>query len=515
MLIPLDSYLNRCIKNDRIFWKLYLNLAIILKHNIQRKEEYYLKSYELNDISYLSVPLPEDITRAKENGDLIFAEELIHEKLTFPKTSQTLKKRLEGELAVLSALKKDQFPFDKHKAQQMLEDSFTEVKPREIEELVRTNNVEWIYKKGQMYVHRRFIENLVKTRKDYYLRYRYEEENNIDNERQTELDDNVRVMKHLGSRKAKITLKQTITPKVEMTNQEGPFLSHLPLPRSNGNTERQKVLVTKGEVLDIADTTARQRTIAFQSDDKKDLTFEVEHEYEITATYHDLFKVMETQKDFAKQLSNEEKQIFRNELSEKSPHILFTTFLYKLLAEVTSEEMNLIEKAYQIYEFVTTKVNYSYMREYFTIPNISEYCAINQKGDCGVQAILFITLCRMSGIPAKWESGLYISEYTQGPHDWAKFYLPTIGWVYADASFGGSAYRGNNLDRWKYYFGNLDVFRLPANDDIQTDFSIPKKQLRGDPIDNQRGELESAQRGLHFNQLDWRVNLIRFEFLKK
>ena len=49
------------------------------------------------------------------------------------------------------------------------------------------------------------------------------------------------------------------------------------------------------------------------------------------------------------------------------------------------------------------------MREYFTISNISEYAATNLKGDCGVQAILFITLCRIAGIPAKWQSGLYVS----------------------------------------------------------------------------------------------------------
>ena len=53
------------------------------------------------------------------------------------------------------------------------------------------------------------------------------------------------------------------------------------------------------------------------------------------------------------------------------------------------------------------------MREYFTISNISEYAATNLKGDCGVQAILFITLCRIAGIPAKWQSGLYVSHIIQ------------------------------------------------------------------------------------------------------
>ncbi|MCF1616478.1 MAG: hypothetical protein L0L87_00765 [Tetragenococcus koreensis] len=54
---------------------------------------------------------------------------------------------------------------------------------------------------------------------------------------------------------------------------------------------------------------------------------------------------------------------------------------------------------------------------------------------------------------------------------------------------------------------------MPANDDIQADFTVAKKQLRADPIDNQRGEFESNQRSFRFNELDWNVTLIGFEFL--
>ncbi|GMG67058.1 transglutaminase domain-containing protein [Tetragenococcus halophilus] len=331
-----------------------------------------MKSFELNDISYLSVPLPDDITRAKENGDFTLAEELIHQKLHFDKTSQTVKRRLEGELAVLTALKEDQFPYNQQEAQKMLEEAFINVKPEETKELIRTNNVEWIYKKGQVYFHRRFVENLVKTRRDYYQRYRYEEENSIDNERQTELDDNIREMKKHGSRRAKIRLKQSIAPKMPISAQEAPFLAHLPLPRNNNHIKHSEILSTKGAVLEVADTNACQRTIAYQTESHEDLFFEVEHSYEIEANYYDLFKVMETQKDFPRELSKEEQKMFQNELAEKSPHILFTDFLYKLLAELTTKDVTLLEKAYKIYEFVTTQVNYSYMKEYFTIPNLND-----------------------------------------------------------------------------------------------------------------------------------------------
>ena len=46
------------------------------------------------------------------------------------------------------------------------------------------------------------------------------------------------------------------------------------------------------------------------------------------------------------------------------------------------------------------------MRDYACIDHLAEYCALNLKGDCGVQALLFITLCRIAGIPAKWQSGI-------------------------------------------------------------------------------------------------------------
>ena len=53
-----------------------------------------------------------------------------------------------------------------------------------------------------------------------------------------------------------------------------------------------------------------------------------------------------------------------------------------------------------------------------------------------MQALLFITLCRMSGIPARWQSGLYATEFYTGCHDWAQFYIEPYGWVFADPSFG-------------------------------------------------------------------------------
>ena len=82
--------------------------------------------------------------------------------------------------------------------------------------------------------------------------------------------------------------------------------------------------------------------------------------------------------------------------------------------------------ARKFYDFVTTQVKYSFVRDYFQIPHLGEYAAANLKGDCGLQALLFILLCRISGIPARWQSGLAVEPDYVGSHDWAQFYVD--GW---------------------------------------------------------------------------------------
>ena len=188
--------------------------------------------------------------------------------------------------------------------------------------------------------------------------------------------------------------------------------------------------------------------------------------------------------------------------------MVFTPYLRSLLEEILQGEKNPVNKARKIYDYVTTHVMYSFMREYYCIENISEYAAVNLKGDCGVQALLFITLCRMAGIPARWQSGLYVTEPYTGCHDWAQFYIAPYGWVFADLSFGGSAYRAGEMERWNYYFGNLDVFRMVANSDIQSELMPPKKHLRADEIDNQIGEIEFEDRGLLRSQLEAEQELL-------
>ena len=164
--------------------------------------------------------------------------------------------------------------------------------------------------------------------------------------------------------------------------------------------------------------------------------------------------------------------------------------LRALTDEIAGGETRPLEKARRIYDFVTTKIRYSYMRSYLTLPVIPEYAAAGRKGDCGVQAVLFITMCRIAGIPARWQSGLYANPGRVGNHDWARFYTREYGWLYADCSFGGGAHRAGNEEWRRFYFGNLDPWRMPSCRRFQSDFEPPMERLRSDPYDAQSGEAE-------------------------
>ena len=76
------------------------------------------------------------------------------------------------------------------------------------------------------------------------------------------------------------------------------------------------------------------------------------------------------------------------------------------------------------------------------------------------------------------------------------FYVEPYGWLFADPSFGGSAFRANRKELHDFYFGNLDPFRMVANNDVCNEFEPAKKYLRSDPYDNQIGEIEYDDYGL-------------------
>ena len=123
-----------------------------------------------------------------------------------------------------------------------------------------------------------------------------------------------------------------------------------------------------------------------------------------------------------------------DDLAELAPHIVFTPYIRALAAELSKGCETPLEKARNFYDFITLNFKYTYMPAYFSLEDIPGNCARTFTGDCGVFALLFITLCRCAGIPAQWQSGLAAEPDFIGGHDWVRFYAAPFGWIYADPS---------------------------------------------------------------------------------
>ena len=98
--------------------------------------------------------------------------------------------------------------------------------------------------------------------------------------------------------------------------------------------------------------------------------------------------------------------LYKEYTAEREKHIVFSPRLRELAARLTAGETNPYLKAKRIFCWINDNFPWASAREYSTIENIPEYVLDNRHGDCGQVSLLFITLCRISGIPAHSRVGL-------------------------------------------------------------------------------------------------------------
>lgn len=473
----------------------------------------------VSGLEALAVELPEDIARLKAAGHLKLAKRVIQKRLErdLPKL---LRERLLLEQEILERLPQ-QYPYSWQGAIDKMKETFSDFENEELDDLLADGAFEWICMEGDIKIKDNFVENLIKTRKDLAFRLLNEEALWDRRAQLNMLDDVMRQMKKKGSLRSKIHIKSTAVLRPSARREGEKIQVQLPLPIESAQVKEFRCLGYSPECGKLAPADTAQRTICFETEYQRGQTFEVEYELENEMHYWDWKEaadkldfeneekensaghsgrddsddreIEEQEKAEKKELTDAEREKY---LGEQLPHIRFTPYLKALAEEIVGDEKNPVRKAKKIYDYITTHVMYSYVRSYFTIEQQVTFTATNLKGDCGLQALLFITLCRIAGVPARWQSGLYACPRDVGCHDWAQFYIKPYGWLYADASFGGAAWRAGDLERWEFYFGNLDPYRIPTVSEYQSDFYFPKKYLRQDPYDNQMGEAEYEDQGL-------------------
>ncbi len=442
----------------------------------------YLKS--------LLCPLPEDIAHLKGAGQLSLAKELISRRLA-GNLPAMLRERLETEARFLDDMPVN-YPLTREQLVAEMRGRVADFEEKELDEFLRRGLLDLICVDGELRFHEDTVASLLKTQADLNARANPP----YDSDR-SKLDAVILRMQQ-GPRLFRYRLRATMRIRAWQPNTL--YRIHLPLAARSMQQEAAQEITASEPILSMDAEDAPQRTAYLESSAESVwLEFTVEqHPRYVDAMKEETCGIIYPQA----------RPGLREDLAEQPPHIAFTPYLRSLAAELSGNEKDPVRLARRFYDYVTQNVMYAYQRPYRLIEGGAEYTAINLRGDCGLQALLFITLCRICGIPARWQSGLYAAPGDVGSHDWAEFYSERLGWLPVDCSFGGAAYRMGSKLRHDFYFGNLDPWRMVANRQYYAPFVPDKNYRRTDPYDNQRGEAETDSCGLVGGQFSTRWEML-------
>lgn len=213
---------------------------------------------------------------------------------------------------------------------------------------------------------------------------------------------------------------------------------------------------------------------------------------------------------------NKKSAEYKKWTEERPPNIFFSNDIKELSKKIVGKEKNPYWIARKIYNWISDNSKYSYAPEYSTIPSQSAFCLEKGYGDCGQHSMLFITLCRYNGIPARWQTGWFLPPNGANLHDWSEIYLEPYGWVPVDSDIviwmrtWAEKIGDEKAQLLKdFYFGSIDNWRLIANGDFGRDFTPKKKSFRSDTVDFQRAELECGGKNIYFDQFDYHMDVQR------
>jgi transglutaminase-like putative cysteine protease len=184
--------------------------------------------------------------------------------------------------------------------------------------------------------------------------------------------------------------------------------------------------------------------------------------------------------------------------------ILHSVMKYKSLQVKLSLKIWMTrEKVDAFYRWINDNIIWTSAIEYGLMPDIPGYVLKNRRGDCGMQTLLFLSLCRYEGIPARWQSGWMLHPGHVNLHDWSEVYIEPEGWVPVDVSF--KLQPSENQKVSEFYISGIDSYRLIVNKDYGTPLYPPKKFPRSEPLDFQRGEVEWKGGNIYFNK--WKYDM--------
>jgi len=130
-----------------------------------------------------------------------------------------------------------------------------------------------------------------------------------------------------------------------------------------------------------------------------------------------------------------------------------------LASKVIAGKSDPVDRARAIYDYVVLNIKYGRSGSGWGQGDL-KYALTAKSGNCTDLNVVFESLARASGIPARLVTGFKLpADAPEGTltehHCWSEFYLDGQGWIPVDPVDGAAP--GGRRD---YYFGNLDADRI-------------------------------------------------------
>jgi hypothetical protein len=298
-----------------------------------------------------------------------------------------------------------------------------------------------------------------------------------------------------------MTLSYTIQVKEDAVPPGETIRCWMPYPRESHRRQTNiRLLSTDPQINRISPASDLQRSVYMEkiAVSKQPTIFHTEIEYTSMAQSFQL--TPEMIRPYQK-----ESLLYKENTAERPPQIIFNSKIKSLTNSILQDETNPLLQVRKIYQWIDKSVTWASALEYSIIPDIPGFVMENRHGDCGMQTLLFMTMVRSVGIPAKWQSGWMLHPNEVNLHDWCEVYFEGIGWVPVDQSFGLQ----NSSDQRirDFYNTGIDSYRMIVNDDISQPFTPRKKYFRSEPYDFQRGEVEWKGGNLYFDKWSWHMDV--------
>lgn len=282
-------------------------------------------------------------------------------------------------------------------------------------------------------------------------------------------------------------IRHTITVDADAVPAGEKLRCWLPVPRENVRRNRNvNIVATSQKKFHRSDIQAPRSSVYMEKKAVagEETVFWVEYELTTFGEYHELHGAKAAAYD-------RNSDVYKRYTKEQAPHIVFSDRMRELSAELTAGLNNPVDKAAAIFKWIRENYPWAGALEYTLIDNIPEYVLNIRHGDCGQVTLLFMTLCRIAGIPCRWESGLVINKGGGwNMHDWCEAYFEGFGWVPIDQSAGVAPYGPEFSDLEWYYFGSTDSYRIIINNAWGRDLEPKKWYPHSDMVDFQLGEVE-------------------------